>query len=225
MVLSNAWVALFSFGIVTKTADALPPLWVFNASAIYTIEPGDVGQSTSMCIVNRLDSGQPGVISATSVGTRPFPHCPDDGYTEQLDAMGSFIVPGFTDAHGHFISEGFRLNTPWLFDCMSVDEVVETLQAWVEDHPLNPGDWLQGQGWCVAVGLYSRHPCPLTVLPSYLCFNSLPSYLCFNFVHTSSTGISPSGVTTTRSPPKRTSMARSPTTQSTSGATTATRSG
>ncbi len=30
---------------------------------------------------------------------------------------------------------------------MQAAEVVETLQLWVVDHPLGPGDWLQGQGW------------------------------------------------------------------------------
>jgi len=100
-----------------------------------------------MCIVDRLDSGEPGIVSSTSVGLKSLLGCPEDGFTEEVDAMGAFIVPGFTDAHGHFISEGFRLNTPWLFDCASVEEVVQTLQAWVEEHPLGPGEWLQGQGW------------------------------------------------------------------------------
>jgi len=131
--------------LLAGRAAALPPLLVTNASRIYTLEPNDRGLATSLCVTGRDDSGAPGVVSGTSLFGEPLEGCPDDGETEVLDAMGAFVVPGFHDAHGHFISEGFRLNTPWLFDCLSAEEVVAALQAWVAEHPLAPGEWLQGQ--------------------------------------------------------------------------------
>ncbi|MCL4849365.1 MAG: amidohydrolase [Acidobacteria bacterium] len=62
-----------------------------------------------------------------------------------VDAAGRLIVPGFIDAHVHFIDGGFRLASVQLRDARSRDEFVGRVQAFAATVPA--GTWITGGDW------------------------------------------------------------------------------
>ncbi len=62
-----------------------------------------------------------------------------------VDAGGRLIVPGFTDAHVHFISGGFGLASVQLRDARTRDEFVARIKAFAATVPA--GTWITGGNW------------------------------------------------------------------------------
>ncbi|MGE0039626.1 MAG: amidohydrolase [Vicinamibacterales bacterium] len=65
--------------------------------------------------------------------------------TTVIDAEGGTVLPGFDDAHVHFLSGGLGLTGIALDDARSVEAVDEAVTAWAEVHPERP--WVTGRGW------------------------------------------------------------------------------
>lgn len=65
--------------------------------------------------------------------------------TTVIDAKGGAVVPGFNDAHAHFISGGLSLDQVSLLESKTLDEIKETVRAWAESHPER--EWITGRGW------------------------------------------------------------------------------
>ena len=64
---------------------------------------------------------------------------------DMIDAEGSFVYPGFCDAHCHFMSYGLnKLQSADLIGTLSFEEVLERVKAHGE--ALN-SEWVQGRGW------------------------------------------------------------------------------
>ncbi|NNK82340.1 MAG: amidohydrolase [Flavobacteriaceae bacterium] len=63
---------------------------------------------------------------------------------ESLDAQGQTIVPGFIDAHCHFVGLGFNQQQVNLVGTTSYDEVVKRV---VEFQKKNNLDYIKGRGW------------------------------------------------------------------------------
>ena len=64
--------------------------------------------------------------------------------TEELDANGKPIYPGFIDAHAHFFGYGESLQSADLTETKSWDEVISRLVEFAKTHP---DGWLTGRGW------------------------------------------------------------------------------
>ncbi|NBW94335.1 MAG: amidohydrolase, partial [Bacteroidetes bacterium] len=64
---------------------------------------------------------------------------------EERSAAGKTVVPGFTDAHGHFMGLGIEKLQVDLRGTRSVDEVIERIKDFYPD--LEPGQWIRGRGW------------------------------------------------------------------------------
>ncbi len=62
-----------------------------------------------------------------------------------VDARGGTLVPGFTDAHVHFVDGGFRLASVRLRDAASPAEFAARLAAFAATVP--PGTWIRGGDW------------------------------------------------------------------------------
>ncbi|HEY7819610.1 MAG TPA: amidohydrolase, partial [Vicinamibacteria bacterium] len=68
--------------------------------------------------------------------------------TTVLDAAGGTILPGFNDAHVHFLSGGESLDRVNLFDAATVPEAHDAIREFAAAHPDAP--WVLGRGWLYA---------------------------------------------------------------------------
>lgn len=62
-----------------------------------------------------------------------------------IDAKGGAVVPGFNDAHVHFIGGGLALDQVNLLEALTLDAVKDTVRIWAEAHPER--QWIVGRGW------------------------------------------------------------------------------
>ncbi len=62
-----------------------------------------------------------------------------------VDARGQMLVPGFTDAHVHFVDGGFRLASVQLRDARTPEEFAARIKAFAATVP--KGTWIQGGDW------------------------------------------------------------------------------
>ncbi|MDP2391077.1 MAG: amidohydrolase, partial [Acidobacteriota bacterium] len=65
--------------------------------------------------------------------------------TTVIDAQGGAVVPGFNDAHAHFISGGLSLDQINLLEATTLDEIKDTIRIWSEANPERT--WITGRGW------------------------------------------------------------------------------
>jgi predicted amidohydrolase YtcJ len=65
--------------------------------------------------------------------------------TRVVDAGGKMLVPGFTDAHVHFVDGGFRLSSVQLRDAKTAAEFTARIKAFAATVPR--GTWITGGDW------------------------------------------------------------------------------
>lgn len=68
-----------------------------------------------------------------------------DAGTELIDAQGQMVLPGFNDAHVHFIDGGFGLSSVSLRDAKTKQEFIERIAAFVKTVPA--GTWILNGDW------------------------------------------------------------------------------
>ncbi|RZJ77241.1 MAG: amidohydrolase, partial [Flavobacterium sp.] len=107
-------------------------LIVFNAK-IYTVnEKFDVAEAMAIKDGKILAVGSEADIKKQYAGS------------EEMDAKGKTIYPGFIDAHAHFYGYGESLQSADLRGTKSWDEVINRLVEFAKTHP---DGWLTGRGW------------------------------------------------------------------------------
>ena len=65
--------------------------------------------------------------------------------TRIIDAGGKLLLPGFNDAHVHFVSGGFQLDQVQLTDAKTREEFVQRIAA--QAKKLKKGEWILGGEW------------------------------------------------------------------------------
>lgn len=65
--------------------------------------------------------------------------------TRTIDAQGQLVLPGFNDAHVHFMSGGFQLSSVDLRDAKSPEEFAQRIRDFAAKLP--PGRWITGGDW------------------------------------------------------------------------------
>jgi len=65
--------------------------------------------------------------------------------TEHLDLHASTVLPGFTDAHIHFVNYGLSLTRVQLDGVTSLQEAVRRVAE--RARKAQPGEWIRGRGW------------------------------------------------------------------------------
>jgi len=65
--------------------------------------------------------------------------------TRMIDAAGKLLLPGFNDAHVHFVPGGFQLDQVQLTDARSREEFVRRIAA--QARKLRKGEWILGGDW------------------------------------------------------------------------------
>ncbi len=63
---------------------------------------------------------------------------------EEIDAEGKTVMPGFIDAHAHFLGYGKSLQELDLSETRSWEQIVERAEAYAET---NKEGWIVGRGW------------------------------------------------------------------------------
>jgi predicted amidohydrolase YtcJ len=120
--------------------------------------PGETGSSNqldfSLAIVNaRIWTGDPARPWAEALGitgetigrvgtTAEFASL---SASRRIDVRGRLVVPGFIDAHIHFLEGGKRLTSVQLRDAKTREGFVARLQAFAATVP--PGTWIEGGDW------------------------------------------------------------------------------
>jgi len=65
--------------------------------------------------------------------------------TTVIDAKGAAVVPGFNDAHAHFMEAALSRNEIDLRDAKSFEEVQQRIGNWSDSHP--DAAWIVARGW------------------------------------------------------------------------------
>jgi len=65
--------------------------------------------------------------------------------TKVIDAGGKLVLPGFNDAHVHFIDSGLSLGSVHLKDASTPQELVERISDFARHIP--KGEWIRGGNW------------------------------------------------------------------------------
>jgi predicted amidohydrolase YtcJ len=99
-----------------------------------------------------VDAAQPKARAVAVLGERIVAVGSDDDVaqwrgpkTTVIDANGKLLLPGFNDAHVHFASGGFQLESVQLTDATSAAEFVRRIAEQAKKMPR--GEWMQGGDW------------------------------------------------------------------------------
>ena len=83
--------------------------------------------------------------------------------TRVVDLGEHALLPGFIDAHGHFLGAGrdqtsLLLHPPPVGDVDDIDDIVRKVRAWIEEHDIPPGEPVTGRGYDDSLLEEGRHP-------------------------------------------------------------------
>jgi predicted amidohydrolase YtcJ len=111
-----------------------PDLVVINAS-VHTMNPKQPMAEAIAVLRNRI----------VAVGASPQMKDLAASGTKVIDAKGKLLLPGFNDAHVHFLMGGFSLSNVDLRDAASPEEMAARLAAYARKIPA--GQWILGGDW------------------------------------------------------------------------------
>src|SRR5436190_578513 len=117
---------------------------------------GVVGQSADLVIrnanVHTVSSTQPTAASIAVIGSKIVAVGTDSDAkswigprTRVVDAKGKLVVPGFNDAHVHFLETGAQLSSVDLRDAKTPQEFVRRIKEFAAKQPR--GRWILGGQW------------------------------------------------------------------------------
>jgi hypothetical protein len=108
---------------------------IITNAAIYTVDKEHLKAEAVAVIGDRIVA----VGSSAEINLWRGPE------TKMIDARGKLLLPGFNDAHAHFISGGAQLDQVNLTDATSPQEFARRIAAQVEKTP--KGEWILGGRW------------------------------------------------------------------------------
>jgi predicted amidohydrolase YtcJ len=76
--------------------------------------------------------------------------------TRRVALEGRTVLPGLIDAHCHMLTTGLLLANVQLYDCRSIDDILERVAERARQTP--PGGWIVGAGWDESLLAERRHP-------------------------------------------------------------------
>jgi predicted amidohydrolase YtcJ len=65
--------------------------------------------------------------------------------TQEIDAKGAFVMPGWIEGHGHFSGLGKSLQNLNFLKSKNWDEILEMVGE--KAKTMKPGEWIEGRGW------------------------------------------------------------------------------
>ena len=83
--------------------------------------------------------------------------------TRVVELGARALLPGFIDAHGHFLAVGraldsLSLHPPPVGDVRNIDDVVRRIRAWIAERNVPPGELVTGIGYDDSLLAERRHP-------------------------------------------------------------------
>ena len=83
--------------------------------------------------------------------------------TRVVDLGERALLPGFIDAHGHFLGAGraldaLSLHSPPVGDVTNIDELVAKIERWIEEKDIPAGEVVSGGGYDDSLLEEKRHP-------------------------------------------------------------------
>ena len=129
-----AALSLLFFGLTPAAPPPLPGIVFINGN-IYT---GNARQPHAEALAVRGDRI---VFVGSNAAVRRY----QGRMSRVVDLKGATVVPGFTDAHAHFIGIGQREMNLNLEGITSLEEFLAKVKARVAQ--AKPGEWITGRGW------------------------------------------------------------------------------
>ncbi len=136
--------------------------------------PADVGPAADLIFVGSnivtMDPNQPTVDAVavrgetiTAAGALDDVMALRDPSTRVVDLGDGALLPGFIDAHGHFLGAGraldaLSLHSPPVGDVTNIDDLVRKIQAWIVEKDIPPGQAVSGGGYDDSLLAEGRHP-------------------------------------------------------------------
>jgi len=111
-----------------------PTLIIFNAT-VHTMDPGKPLAEAVAVYGQRI----------VAVGSSKDLKGMAGAGTRLIDAKGQLVLPGFNDAHVHFLSGGFQLSSVDLRDANTPEEFADRIRRFAEKLP--SGRWITGGDW------------------------------------------------------------------------------
>src|SRR5688572_10338481 len=123
-----------SLSLAVPAQSAFADLVITNAN-IQTIDPKRASARSLAVVGERI------VMVGSDADTKPL----IGPGTKVIDAKGKLIVPGFNDAHVHFLETGLQLSSVDLRDAKTPQEFVARIKAFAAKLP--KGRWITGGQW------------------------------------------------------------------------------
>lgn len=155
------------------------PAWlvlaaITSAVGITGCGGADPGTPADMIFVGdnivTMDPDQPSVEGVAvrgetivATGTREEVMALQGASTRVVELGDQALVPGFIDAHGHFLAVGQQLDVlslhpPPVGDVTNIDELVAKIRRWIEERQIPPGETVFGNGYDDSLLEEGRHP-------------------------------------------------------------------
>jgi len=129
--------AIIATGMLTLVAESIalsPDILILNAS-VHTMDRAQPTAEALAIIGNRI----------TAVGSNAELRALSGPKTRLIDANGHTVLPGFNDAHVHFLTGGFSLSNIDLRETHSPEEMARHLAEYARALP--KGRWIIGGDW------------------------------------------------------------------------------
>jgi predicted amidohydrolase YtcJ len=130
-------IALFVMPTLSTNAqgNSLPPDLLIVNGSVHTMDSNRPAAEAVAILGNRIVALGSSAELRSLAGTN----------TRVIDAHGNTVVPGFNDAHVHFLEGGFSLASVDLRDAKSPEEMAQRLEAFAKKIP--KGQWILGGQW------------------------------------------------------------------------------
>jgi len=134
--------------------DADPADAIFHGGHIVTMDPQ---QPTVAAVAVRGET----IVAA---GSMPEVMALEGPSTRVVDLGDHALLPGFIDAHGHFLGAGrdrhlmVGLHPPPVGDVNNIDDIVRKVRAWIDERDIPPGEPVTGRGYDDSLLEEGRHP-------------------------------------------------------------------
>ena len=126
---------LMTANLQTTASESLSATLIIINARVHTMDPAKPTAEAIAVHGNRIVA----VGSATEIRKLAGPG------TDVRDAGGKLVLPGFNDAHVHFLSGGFQLSSVDLRDANTPEEFAQRIRSFAAKLPA--GRWITGGDW------------------------------------------------------------------------------